>query len=693
MRDYENDKVYFAASPTEEIGDKLAGKVSDYYSYLTSSALVDLWRRAYYSYYGLLEDTAMSGFGIFAIGRIRQGGQEGEVSSIKVNHLRNLVTHQHVLTTQQQLALKCRAINSDSDALSQAYLGDGILDYYCREKGIDDLFNKMDEIGLIFGECFVKLDYDSTIGDTKQIGPNGQPIKDGELIAETIHPFNVIRDITESKPDVPWHIIHSTKNRFELAAKYQHAAEELLSASTDITSGKRYVDPTKIIPAAGVGTKQTDLIDVYEFFHKKTLTVPQGRKTIFLQDGTVLFDGPMPMEDYPIYRHAASDIEGSPFGYTIAFDLLGIQQMLDKLYSVVCSNQLASGMQNFWQPPGNQLTKTEIAGGLNLLESVFKPEVLEMLNTPKEIFAFIDKLEKIMEILSGISAVNRGETPEQLKSGTSLAFVASTAMTFNSGNQRSFKKAKEDIGSGIIKILRDFVTIEKQAVIAGQFNRPLMKTYIGSGLSKISKVYIEDISPVAKTQAGKIQIAQDLLQAGLIRNTREYLTVVNTGNLEPLYESEMSEILLVKAENEDLRDYKSPIMLAADDHRLHWLEHRALLANPDARKDPQLIQVVTAHMSEHLGQWLNLQSGNPATLAIMGEQPLPMPAAPMLNAPQGQGQPPQVGGGNPAAVMGGDSPVQQQAAQIKPPAQPNLPKNADPNSQDAYAKMQGANNQ
>ena len=115
MKEYgsANDNIYFAAAPIDEIGDRLAGKVSDYYQYLTSSALVDLWRRSYYSYYGLMEDTALTGFGIFAIGRIRASGQEGEVASIKVNHFRNLLTHINVLTTNEKQALKTRAINSE----------------------------------------------------------------------------------------------------------------------------------------------------------------------------------------------------------------------------------------------------------------------------------------------------------------------------------------------------------------------------------------------------------------------------------------------------------------------------------------------------------------------------------------------------------------------------------------------------
>ena len=683
----ENNKVYFAADTLEEIGSRLAGKASDYYSYLTSSALVDLWRRAFYSYYGLLEDTSYSGFGIFAVGRIRAGGQEGEVASIKINHLRNLVTHMLVLTTQQRPALKCRAINSDSESLSQAYLGDGILEYHMREKKVEKYLRDAVEIALIFGEAYIRLDWDAQAGSEYGANESGQVVSDGDVTCKTYHPFDIIRDTTENSSNASWYICHDTKNRHDLAVKYQHVAEQILTVSTDITSGKRYVDPTKIIPSAGVGTKHTELIDIYEFIHRRTPSVPTGRYTVFLQDGTVLFDGPLQFRNMPVYRISAADIFGSPFGYTIAFDLLGIQQMVDKLYSVVCSNQLSSGMQNFWQPPGNQLTKTEIAGGLNLLESVVKPEVLEMLSTPKEVFEFIAKLETIMEVLSGVSAVNRGETPDQLKSGTSLAFVASQAITFSSGLQNSYNQLQEGVGTGLIHILQDFVTTEKQAVIAGKFNRPIVKHYTGAGLKNIDRVVVESKSAMSQTHAGKIQIADNLLGSGLIRNAREYLTVVNTGDLESLYESEMSEIILVKAENEDMRDYKEPIMLAMDDHKLHFLEHRSILANPDARKDVRLQSLVSKHCLDHVNQYMTLQQGNPAILAMMGEQPMPMPMQPML--PQAPGNPPAPGAESTAKIANAQSPQQQQAQQVKPPAAPNLPQGADANTQQAYAQMQG----
>jgi hypothetical protein len=228
----------------------------------------------------------------------------------------------------------------------------------------------------------------------------------------------------------------------------------------------------------------------------------------------------------------------------------------------------------------------------------------------------------------------------------------------------------------MLHLLRDFVPDERKAVIAGSFNRPIEKKFKGSDLAKVDKVVVEATSALSQTQAGKIQIAQDLLQSGLIRNTREYMAVLTTGTIEPLWESEMSEILLVKSENEDMRDYKECIALASDDHKLHWLEHRAILANPDARKDPNLVQLVTGHMLEHQNFAMQLQMMNPALLAWMGEAPLPTP---MLPPQQAQ---------SPANVVQQGNPVEKQAEGVNAPKAPNLPANADQQTQASYEQQQ-----
>lgn len=666
LRDKE---YYFASAPIEEIGSELATKVDDYYKFLTSSTLVDLWRRSYYAYYGMREDTSLSGFGMFAIGSIKPMGQEGEVASIKVNHYKNILTHLYVLTTNQKQALKARGINSDSQTMADTYLADGIHDFYSRDIELESNNKAAVETCLVFGEGFNLLNYDPTLGDDYAMDEaTGRPVKKGKPTSKVYNPFDVIRDTTETTSRVPWYIFHDVKNRYDLASKHPVVAEEILRSDTDITTGRRFVDPTKVLPSAGVGTTKSDLIDVYTFYHEKTPSVPNGRLTIFLQDGAVLFDGALPYEAVPVERVSGGDILGTIFGYSIGFDLLGLQALVDKLYTIVSSNTLTSGMQNFWQPPGNQLTKHDLGGGLRLLESVVKPEALELLSTPAEVYNFINKVEQVYETISGVSAVNRGSTPENLKSGTSLAFVASQAITFSNKLQESYKNLQEGIATKLIYIIRDYTPFETQAVISGKFNRPILRKYTGKDLQNIQRMTMEVTSPISQTLGGKIEIARDLLNSGLIRNPREYLNIITTGVMDTLYESEMSEIINVRSENEDMRAYIKPTMLDIDDHKLHILEHRAILTN-DSRKDPQLVNVVTQHILEHIDAIQMLQIANPTLLAIMGETPLPQPAA-----PAGQ-------------VIEEGNPENKGKTDIQQPKAPKLPAGSDENTQAAYEQM------
>jgi hypothetical protein len=254
-------------------------------------------------------------------------------------------------------------------------------------------------------------------------------------------------------------------------------------------------------------------------------------------------------------------------------------------------------------------------------------------------------------------------------------------MIFTSGLQKSYIKLKESLSTGLLRILRDFCPTERQAIISGKFNRPLVKTYTGQQLYAIDRVVCEEISPVLKTYGGRLDLADKVMEKGLIRNAREYINLINTGEPDAMFDSEMSQIILVKAENEDLREGKSPIMLACDDHRLHYLEHIALVGNPAAREDTALTERVMTHAMEHYNQFMTLQVSNPGLLAWIGETPLPMPMQPMM-----PGQPQQPG--QQKAPSPGPTAQPQQGDQPAPPRGPGLPGGADQVVQDAYQRQQ-----
>jgi hypothetical protein len=63
---------------------------------------------------------------------LRQGGNKGQLSMMKVNHFRNLAQHLVQLTTSQKPAPQPIATNSDAKSQKQVTLAKGVLDYYSR---------------------------------------------------------------------------------------------------------------------------------------------------------------------------------------------------------------------------------------------------------------------------------------------------------------------------------------------------------------------------------------------------------------------------------------------------------------------------------------------------------------------------------------------------------------------------------
>ena len=680
---------YFAAASPDEIGSQLMAKVTKFQSYLTSSSLVELWRTSYKMYYGL--SNSYSNYNTFEVGSIQASGAEGEIAKVRINSFRNLLTHLLVLTTGQRPALEVRPINTDSASIAQAYLGTGLIEYFLREQKIERNTVSAVESAICLGEGWIGLDWNASAGNVYATGPNGQPIMDGDIEAKTYTPFDVIKDTTKPSSDNPdWIIFKNTKNRYDLSAKYKSLAKEILNLSQD-TEKFKYENPINIIGRSGFGKQETDDVVVYAFYHRKSEALPNGRFVLFCDASTVLYDGALPFEEIPCYRVAFSDILGTPFAYTVAFDLLGIQMLIDKLYSVVSSNQLAAGVQNFWQPPGNSLERSQMAGGLNLLESVTKPEVLELLKTPAEVFSYINKLEQMMQTLSGVSSVAQGQVDKDL-SGTALAFLQSQSITFNSGLQNSYNQLLESVGSGILGIIKDYAATPRVALISGAFNRPLLREYVGSDISAVSRCYVDATSAISKTTSGKLQIADQLLAHGLIDSPEIYIEVLETGKIQTLYQGKMSQILLVQSENEAMHEGKPVKVLITDKHKLHILEHASVLANPESRFDEDLCQRVTDHIQDHINTYLQLQQQNPALLALMSEEPLPTPQ-PAPQAPQQAQQQPQ---GNSAAsapvkiaqTLNTVPEAQQRAQSIKAPRAPSLPKGTDSTTQQAYAQLQ-----
>lgn len=595
------EKEYWALS--EDIGSKIKEKVDMYQNFLRTSRLINIWRMAYNQYYR----ASTHGGDIMAL------GENGEYSGVYVNHYRSLVVSKLNLIVGQRPSFQCRASNSDYKSQVQAKLGNGILDYYVREKRIDGNFNIAAEQSLaIFGESFISSTWDTDIGDDYGVNETGSTIKNGDIVYRNHTPNLVARDPTlKSNADSEWMIITTFENKFNLANKYPEKYDKIISLSYDYRNELYDLNLRQF----GYNTNmETNIIPVYTLYHKQTKSIQDGRLVICLDDDIVLVDSPMPYDGIPVSRISTGDIYNSIFAYTEFWDLLPVQKALDNSFSTIDTNQSAFGVQNISMPRNANIEVSELNGSLNSIEydGNIEPKVLNLLSTPVELFNHINKLEVTMEKLSAISSTRRGQLDTNIKSGRAIALLTGQALENSLVVQASFIKLMEDTGTNTIKILKNFAKVPRIAMIAGSNNREYIKEFTGDDVSSISRVIVDIGNPLANTTAGRLELATNYMEiAPEFRD--KWMSIVNTGRIESFMEGDTNELLLIQSENESMQDGNVVQALILDNHDLHITHHKKELFSPEARANPELVQMVLAHIQEHINLKL---TGDPNILAF-----------------------------------------------------------------------------
>lgn len=623
---------YFAARESDEAVSAIQSKIENWSMTLKSTGYIDKLRNMYAAYHGAYFNDLGEAH------QITFGGDDGELTQIGVNHLHNLANHMLTMMTSSRPAMECRAANTDYQSLIQTQLGNGLLDYYMREKRLEEYFKDACQLAIVFGSGWVKLSWNSTIGqivnndEIEEAVNSGEiaPAKEyeGDLEYEVLSPLDIILDLSRENRDHDWVIARSFKNRYDLIAKYPE-----LQGDIERIESKSYSERVNYGPTLD---DQTELIPVYEFYHKRTSAVPNGRYIFFAAQDAIFYDGDLPYRKIPVYSVYSSKVIGSPLGYTSLFDVLPIQDAMNSLYTSVLSNNVAFATQNILVPNGSNIEMGQLGGALNAITfnpQAGRPEPLNLTNTAPETFNFLNMLVGLSETLSGINSVVRGNPEASLRSAAAIGMIQSNAIQFMSSLQSSYTMLIENVGLGTLEILQDFASSPRIAHIVGESGKSYMKTFKGNDLVKINRVVVDSASPLTKTVAGRTQMADNLLQYQLLQNPQQYLNIIHTGKLEVGTEDIMKKFNLIRGENEGLLQGIPQKALAFDNHPEHIEQHSAILADPIFRKEgaEELIALVLEHIMEHKDLWTNT---DPVLLAAMKIQPPPQQEQP---APPPQG--------------------------------------------------------
>lgn len=578
-------------------------------------------------------------------GALYHSGQEGELINTYVNHYANLITHMVNMVCQQKLAYEPQATVNDSEAQDQIKQAKGILYTYANrsDMDLDGILRNATEMSCIFMESETSVLWNKNLGKTiayNQDDGNQKEIKEGDNEYGVHSPFDVIRDVTIPDSKLAnWKCLRKWENKFDVAAEYPQWEDDIKSLYSGSGLGDTQLTYTI--------TDTSSIIPVYYFFHKKTASVPQGRFTKFIDDTIILSDGKLPYRTIPLFRIATRELWGSPYGYNRAADLLPLQETVDRLCSAIVTNQLTFSTQNIAIAKGSSISWENLYGGLNIIEwdatiagKDGKPEALQLTSSPRETFDFIKQTVADMGTLAGINEVVRGNPDLTLKgqvSGEALAMMTSNSIQFNSDLQKAYIRLAEQVGTATIHNLQDFAfpdlgkgqTLERDGMSLSANNKYFRKKFKKTDVDKIDKIVVRYGNPLSQTTSGRLQMAESLLQKGLVHNAQEYIEVMETGNLEPMLESEEATLHLIREQVEKLRNGEKCVASKYDNHPLYILEAMAVLSNMESRESPKIIAAVQDFVEQHRGLWKQLSIEAPEICGLLKIPVLPPPPPPM----------------------------------------------------------------
>lgn len=604
---------YWALAPIDKISNEVQSKFSDYKNWLRTCGYGLKIRKAYETYYGF------NSAGALGIER-----DFDETDRITVNHYRSLIKRIHIMVTENKLAFQPRAKNSDSKSLIEADLARGIVEYYGDEKHMNQLFSDAVLGSIIMLEQFIHCPWDQSEG--YELSVDGERIiKTGDQTFQLYSAFNVARNTTEEKTN--WYIIREKCNKYDLAALHPDFAQEILNDSI-----KRDIDDWDlnwIRPNYQFNTirmiDDPDYVYKYHLYHARTPACEQGRHTVICAD-QVLSDGPLHYDKMPVFRLKAGSVLDSCLADSPATDLLSMQQGLNSLFSALTTNALNNAKQMIYCQDQN-LKTLPIDNGQTLVVASAPPVGINLSANSADSYKLVDMYVQHQQLLSGVNDSSRGNPQASLKSGNSIALMLAQAIQYVNDIQKSYAQVASDVATCLLNNIQKFANEEMIAYITGTNRKGSIKKFTAQDVMNIERVTVDLGSPITQTLAGRHELVQQFLQYQIIKDPKQIVSFLRTGELDQTTDSLFSDAMLIKEENELIKKGEKPVVLMLDNHPEHILEHKTVFSSPEARSNKTITEVGLAHIMDHIKE---MRLMPPDLAAVITGQPLP-PAAP----PQG----------------------------------------------------------
>jgi len=563
----------------------------------TTNPIAQTWVRNHISYYSpILEAQSWETSLAFA-------GEQGELVKMVVPQARSLARQFIGLATKQKLAVQAVALNDSGKDLNDVIrLGNALGNRIIKNQDLDIQKIDLAEKAYVHGASFIGSFWRTDKGEPYAVNPETGGVEfTGELEMRIFSVYDVFFDYSiENFRDLDWVEVRVKKNRWDLVAQFPHLEDEIMKLPS-------CREATGVSSSDFRAVSDEDMVYCYELYHRVTPAMPQGRMMMYSNGKTIYHDGPNEYKTIPVRQCKPEKVHGTGFGYPKFSDLLPAQEMMDHGFSAIATNHSAHAVQNITVPREAGISVQEINGANWITFSPVanapgggRPEALQLTQTAPDAYKFIQELKSHQAEIAQINAALRGSPPPGVTSGAAIATLTTTAIESITPFTEAILACLEEALEDAINAYRQFATVERLIEITGKNQQMTSRNFIGSDLDPIRSMKLSRVNPVMLTSAGRADLADKLLQAGRVKDTQQYLSILEGDPIDKIIADELSENDLMDAENDMLMDGDVPPVLITDDHAKHILCHNKLLNDPHVRRGGENLELIMNHIMEHV---------------------------------------------------------------------------------------------
>ena len=606
---------------------------------------------------------------------LRPDGEGGNSMYLSVNVMKNAIDHILSMVCSSKPTIDPIARNTDVKSLETTVIAKALIDYKLHAENVIHNINTLTHHCPVLGAGFIHGTWDDFAGGPlggsapgpSQKGivkslPDGSSFMSmykGDVKFENPSLLDVYFDQSATSwDDVDEVVVRTYRNRYDLVVRYPQAAKEIKAAPAraNIRFEEYLPTPTSLTTIAQQTPPQQAKVEVWYYYHRKTLAVPDGKMQVQLPDGTVLDSGGLPLgcDEIPLCRAVPDEVLGSAHGYAQASSTGGLQEALNIGASAMVTNMAAFARRVILAQKGMDIEPSDLTGDLKLLEVEFRPDgkppvqPLDLLGEPDKVLKSLEWIIGQVEQDTGANSIIRGD-PKGVTAGVAINLYQSMALQFSSPLEGARAKAMEWVANFIVKMYQARPNVQREVQIVGKTKRPMLQSFYGRDLLPIARFVCDPGNPSSRTVAGRLQMLQAIQQNGVPINPSSAFHLLDTGSWEEVAEPMVTQDNLISAENERLSNGELVPVMPGDDPVLHIRGHLVVGYNPEVRFDQAKMQALNEHMQMHMNQMINGDILVKVAAGMVPMGPFPPPGAPPAHgeapppaAPGPQGPP---GGG------------------------------------------------